>query len=173
MLDIPLVTTGPSISNSVIVLSVATLFGALLGALTQVAWQGWKLRQERGNVRRAIWAELMTIRPYLEGHLGPEGQFLRNTIYKENAEKLGLLTSQEVEAIVALYGHLINVQEAVNQKAGETMDRNAVFMEGYMESDLPVWFNHAVEQLYPHVDIEDDLEDIKIPSTPEYPEADD
>jgi hypothetical protein len=32
-----------------------------------------------------------------------------------------------------------------------------------MNTGVQQWFNHAVEQLYPHVDIDDDLENILIP----------
>ncbi|WP_156224403.1 hypothetical protein [Haloferax gibbonsii] len=148
---------------STLVLATATLIGATLGATANIVWESWNKRKKRDNLRRAIWAEMMTVRPYLAGTFGPEGQFLRKTIYENNADDLTILSDEEVEAIVAFYGHIINLQAAVNQSGNESFERNNAFAEAYMQSDVRVWFNHAVEQLYPHVDIDDGLDEVKIP----------
>lgn len=155
-----------SIPTGSSLIAIATLIGAAVGAGIQVAWRIRKLKRKRENLRRTIWAEMMTLRPYLAGEFGPEGQFLRKTIYENNADELGLLTSEEAEAIVQFYGHAITLQNAINQAGGDQIDRNQTFIEGNMRANLDVWFDHAVEQLYPYVDVDDELEEIKVAEDP-------
>ncbi|GAA0515435.1 hypothetical protein [Halorubrum aquaticum] len=156
-----------NIQFGTLILALTTLIGAFVGATVRILWQIRNEQKRRENLRRAIWAEMMTMRPYLSGKRGPEDQFLRKTVYECNADDLGLLTENEVEAIVAFYGSATNVQRASNSSKTDHMEPTNV-PTAIMNTGVQQWFNHAVEQLYPYVDIDDDLEDIQISATLSY-----
>jgi len=92
--------------------ALATLFGAFIGSVVQVALSYLETKRQRNTLRRSFLAELNsmpTIDEKMLAIIKVEGshELLPTMIYHSNNEEIGQLEPKEAEAVVRFYSYLI------------------------------------------------------------------
>lgn len=101
-----------SIQLGTLLLAGATLFGALVGSLTQFVLTRRENRRKRHNLRLALLSELdcfdwlENINDYNFGTIETVSQSMEPNVYTSSADEIGQLSEEEVRVLVWFYSRL-------------------------------------------------------------------
>lgn len=131
----------PAVGNLIL------LATAIIGVVGSFLLDRYRRSKRRTHLRQALLAEMRNMVPIL----GPihaqqdvvtqypidPSQFLVNSVYRSTAEDLGLLSDDEVEAVVDFYSTAQSIQETVG-------DRNEILYDQVAERELYEKLREAV-----------------------------
>lgn len=128
-----------AMTNLVVSQTGAILIAALLGSaatfIGNVLLKKRQQRKKREALRRALRTEMKSMYPrmYALSEYRPKPEEVEDifltSIYESNADKIGILTNDEVENIVRFYGEIVNAQRAIQRQNG----RRNRFDQQYLE----------------------------------------
>lgn len=116
--------------------NVALLLAAVIGIGGNLYLYWYKRDKRRTKLRRALYAEIHSMEPVVRAMerqhdaitmdpIDPRS-FLVDSVYQSSSEDLGLLTGEEVSAVVEFYSTAISIQRVVGEDyhvAYEQVDR--------------------------------------------------
>lgn len=116
------------IPEEAILLASATLFGAMVGAVVPSHLQK---RRQRKTLRLSLQSEIENIdvhqwnTEYLENYLlNNEHPIASTTVFENNAGQIGLLTNEEINAVVTVYSRVENMRGQIRGLHAEYSDHD-------------------------------------------------